>query len=364
MRFYRYKKDSSGQYIIGADGQKAPPDLYFLTCMLYNATYNVSFSWNDGVQSVVNNSVELLGPVLYPNDTIGRPSNVTAHAYSSIFLALANEIVGTMALYNDTATNTTDYVDEPPDFSSIQTRVLENSLTGSDDLDYFFAVNKELFTNNPPEPLDDQRLQDKAVAKNQTLDLLIEELSFNITISLLHDPLLARLVNTTCTYANDGNQYDYVWYNLAIAYSLAIAATLVANSLGIWAYRRNGGAFDHAFSTVVSVTRGGELDNLFPSCCHGVQPLPKESLTAPLVVKVTRKGRRPGRNIVLAEDVQPVCKARNPSPRRQSVFRWPRRSSAATSPPAQHHVRTPRSPRLPKTDDMPNGGSDDAAARH
>lgn len=339
MRFYRYKKDSSGQYIRGADGQKIPPDLHFLTCMLYNATYNVSFTWNGGVQSVVQNSIELLGPVLYPNDTISRPSNVTAHAYSSIFLVLANEIVGTMAFYKDTATNTTDYVEEPPVFSSIQTQVLDNSLTGSDDLDYFFAVNKELFTNDPPEPLSDQRLQDKAVAKNRTLDLLIEELSFNITISLLHDPLLARLVNTSCTHAKDGNQYDYMWCNLAIAYSLAIAATLVASLLGIWAFHRNGAAFDNAISTVVSVTRGRELDNLFPSCCHGVQPLPKVSLTAPLVVKVTRDGRRPGRNIVLAKDVKPVCEACNPPPRRPTIFGRRQGSSAVVALPTQPLVK-------------------------
>ena len=127
---------------------------------------------------------------------------------------------------------------------------------------------------------------------------------------------MAAFVNVTeFTHAEDGNQYAYIWPTLAAAYSLAAAATVAANLLGLWAYRNNHAAFDHSFSTMVSITRGRELDRLFPSCCHGVAPLPEGSLQAPLIVKVTEEGRRPGRNIVLADqDVQTVCRACNPPP--------------------------------------------------
>jgi hypothetical protein len=315
MRFYRYKKDSSGKYITGPDNLRIPPDPHFLTCTLYNTTYHVAFSWNNGVQSVVNRSIDITGKVKYPNDIRDHPSDIVTHSYTSIFQVLANQILGSMVFFNDTALkSTTDYINEPPHFSSFQTRLPETSLVGSDDLDYYFSINKQLFTDNPPEPFSLQRLQDKAVAKNQTLDYLIEELAYNITISLLHDPLLSRFENVTAMHSDDRIQYDYVWRNLIIAYSLAVAAVAIANLVGGWAYRQNQAAFDRSLSTIVSVTRGRELDKLFPECCHGVQPLPNESLVAALEVHETRNGKRSGRNIVLVEDVKPLCMACNPPP--------------------------------------------------
>jgi hypothetical protein len=330
MRFWRYPKNSSSEYIRGPDGQRPQPDKYYLTCQLYRATYDVTFSWSNGVQTVINNTVNVGDLVPYPRDIVNHPSDVVAHAYSAIFLVLANEIVGTTAFYNDTATNSpADYVDEPPNFSSSQTRILENSLTGSDDLDYYFAINKLLFSKNPPEPFSDQRLQDKAVAKNKTLDLLIEELCYNITISLLHDPLLADIVNATMfKHANDGNQYEFAWHNLVIAYSLAITATVTAVLLGFWAYRRNGAAFDRSPSTLISVSRSGKLDPIFPNCCHGVQPLPLKALETKLYVNVTPQGQRPGRNIVPAERVEVICPVCDQTQSRRPSW-WQRRSVVA-----------------------------------
>jgi hypothetical protein len=63
---------------------------------------------------------------------------------------------------------------------------------GSVDLDAFFDLDEEkgLYTDKNF-TLSDQRVQDKALAKNRTLDVLIEELSFNTTISLMHNNLLS-----------------------------------------------------------------------------------------------------------------------------------------------------------------------------
>jgi hypothetical protein len=38
--------------------------------------------------------------------------------------------------------------------------------------------------------LSDQLLEDKAMARNLMLDVLIEELSFNLTVSMMHNRLL------------------------------------------------------------------------------------------------------------------------------------------------------------------------------
>lgn len=91
-----------------------------------------------------------------------------------------------MGFYNSTTANASI-----PAFSSLDTYIEHNSLLGSNDLGYFFDMNKLLYWNNTEEALSDQHLRDKDLAKNQTLEYLIEELAFNITISLMSDPLLA-----------------------------------------------------------------------------------------------------------------------------------------------------------------------------
>jgi hypothetical protein len=76
-------------------------------------------------------------------------------------------------------------------FGLINTPIQHNSLLGSNDLDYHFYMNQRMLY-----PLDNnmtlsfQRLQDKALARNLTLDILVEELSFNVTISLMNNLLL------------------------------------------------------------------------------------------------------------------------------------------------------------------------------
>jgi hypothetical protein len=318
MRFYRYPKDGSGQYIRNSSGHKVAPNLHFLTCKLYNASYTVGFSWNDGVQTVTKADIEKHEPVYYPVDVFGKSSDLVAHSYTAVFYTLANEVVGSMGICRNEAYNSTRggnaSVSDPPLYSALESAVTRNSLVGSDDLDFFFAMNKQLFKNNSDEPLKPQRLQDKAVAKNQTLDWLIPDLAFNITISLLHDPLLARNTTASVTRSVLGNVYDFAWHNLVIAYSLACAAAVVANLMGWRAYKLNGAAFDSVFSTVVSATRGAELREVFPECCQGVLPLPKESLDAKLNVERINDGsHRRGRRIVPVEMQTPLCRACNPA---------------------------------------------------
>jgi hypothetical protein len=43
--------------------------------------------------------------------------------------------------------------------------------------------------------LSPQRLQDKGLAKNETLDFLIQDLFSNMTVSLMGDPVLAQVLS-------------------------------------------------------------------------------------------------------------------------------------------------------------------------
>lgn len=75
----------------------------------------------------------------------------------------------------------------------LQSPISRTSLLGSLDLDAFFDLDEVNNLYSKPEgngSLSEQRLMDKAMAKNRTLDVLIEELSFNISVGLMWDPLL------------------------------------------------------------------------------------------------------------------------------------------------------------------------------
>jgi hypothetical protein len=80
-------------------------------------------------------------------------------------------------------------------FGVIDSPIQRTSLLGSKDLDAYFEFDeeKELYKDQNISiafDLSDQRLDDKAMARNLTLDVLIEELSFNLTVSMMHNRLL------------------------------------------------------------------------------------------------------------------------------------------------------------------------------
>jgi hypothetical protein len=100
--------------------------------------------------------------------------------------AFTNQLVGTMGFYNDTSSNKTT----PAEYSEIQSRIETSSLLGSSDLDCFFVTNHVILGGSNAVN-SQQRQQDINFARNETLDVLIPELAFNTTVSLMSDELLA-----------------------------------------------------------------------------------------------------------------------------------------------------------------------------
>lgn len=182
MKFYRYLTNADGHYILNANGNKIHQPMY-LVCSLYNASYDLEFTFQNGVQSIQNKSITILNPVDYPINNPNEPSDLVQLSYSAVFWVLADQMVGSMGLNINSLTGA-------PVYSSIDTNIEHNSVLGSNDLDYFFDLNSEVYGLNSS-VLSDQRLQDKALAQNQTLPFLTQQLFFNITMSLMNDPLLA-----------------------------------------------------------------------------------------------------------------------------------------------------------------------------
>jgi len=189
MTFYRYLTDGNGNYVLDANQNKIPEQMYGV-CSLWNATYDLNFSYDAGLQNVTNNTITLRNPVAYPTTNYQEDSDLVQLSYSAVFWVITDQLVGSMGLVD--YTNSTQNGTSTPGYGSIDTNIEHNILLGSNDLDYFFDLNSEVYNNtNTNQPLSDQRLLDKALAQNQSLPYLIEQLSFNVTVSLMNDPLLA-----------------------------------------------------------------------------------------------------------------------------------------------------------------------------
>ncbi|ROV98334.1 hypothetical protein VMCG_07140 [Cytospora schulzeri] len=167
------------RYAFSDDMERAAERKYQV-CRLHNATYDLSLSWDRGFQDITG-SYAVKEEVSFPHDKMGDISKYAQHAYSAFMWTLTDQLVGSFAWYIESEPSPF----RPAQFGDINSPIQRNSLLGSSDLDVFFDFNteKRLYLWDPDQAshLSDQRKQDKALARNRTLAVLIEELSFNIT---------------------------------------------------------------------------------------------------------------------------------------------------------------------------------------
>ena len=107
----------------------------------------------------------------------------------------------------------------------------------------------------------------------------VEELSRNLTVSLLASPLLQIASNTTtrCQEENIRIVWEYDPKILWIPYGMAISVALGCLVIGALAVLGNHGIiYENSFSTVLRTTRNQELDTLIGNDSSGSQPLSKE----------------------------------------------------------------------------------------
>jgi hypothetical protein len=163
------------------------PITEYRVCQLYNASYDLNLTFVEGNQTI-SGYPTLLHPVDYPVN-LTTPSDMAQHSYSAYMWAFTNQLVGSMGFYNDTSTNKST----PAEYSEIKSGIEGTSLLGSSDLDCFFVTNDAILdgSNATNSTISPQRRQDINFARNETLDVLIPELAFNTTVSLMNDLLLA-----------------------------------------------------------------------------------------------------------------------------------------------------------------------------
>lgn len=174
------------RYVIDPNGTRSIEDHYSV-CQLYNASYSINLSFAEGAQIIQDTGTKILNTVDYPQ--LGTPYSddlMAQHAYSAVFWALTDLLVGYMGIFTEDTSETSNI---PTNFSEITTQIEHTSLLGSSDLDAFFDANHYLSSTNTT--LSDQRQQDIQLAGNNTLDTLIPALCYNTTLSFMNSNLLS-----------------------------------------------------------------------------------------------------------------------------------------------------------------------------
>ncbi|ERF68831.1 hypothetical protein EPUS_06275 [Endocarpon pusillum Z07020] len=244
------------RYAIGLEGNRIK-ERHYQVCQLYNATYDLTLEWDGAFQNVTH-SYEVLEEVHFPT---GRPdpvSGMSRHSYSAFMWALTDQLVGAFSWFEELNQSNSGNLTQ---FGLIDTPIAHTSLLGSSDLDVFFDLNRDKGwspTGNTTQ-LSSQRLQDKALAKNRTLDILIEELSFNTTVSLLHNELLTYNTTTKVVRWEPVNRYSYDPRDLFLPYAVANVSTLLIVLLGVVSYCRNGVLPNKKFGDIVIAVGDGRI---------------------------------------------------------------------------------------------------------
>lgn len=235
----------------------------YLTCELHNASYHVNFTWTNGAQFLDVLDIDVFDATPYPTDPSFSAVDEDNMAYSAFMWTLSSQLVGTIGFYQEVSRNDTNIqIIANRTYSEVATNLEQTSLLGTSNLNSHFIKNHFLSSNNASQPFSPARIQDMALARNRTLDVLIPELSSNITLSLISHPLLSVPELTNVTTTSPANIYVYQPKRVFIAYGIAIFFALVANVLGIWAYFSNGVSHDNSFWSIVTTTRDIHLSKL------------------------------------------------------------------------------------------------------
>ena len=109
------------------------------------------------------------------------------------------------------------------------------------------------------------------------LGSLLEELSHNLTISLMSIPSLLVTSSTTvpCHKTATKTVWEVDWMPILVAYSTGLGAALLCLILGAHALAINGVTHDTSSSSVVRTTRNEDLDRLVGIEDIGALPLPQ-----------------------------------------------------------------------------------------
>ncbi|CBF83110.1 hypothetical protein AN3244.2 [Aspergillus nidulans FGSC A4] len=234
-----------------------------LVCQLWNTSYMVSLTFNDGIQTLTPISVDHIAysnwsseagtySLLQNSDPTVNGGFYVVHMLFS-GLIQGNLRTGVSGSVRENITSQTAFTK----LSIAQTGLFAcPEMWNGSNSDYLYG--NSLMTS----------------CRNRTLARAIEDLSHNLTYNLLS----LNAANTTVDVLDltSRNFYIYDQEYLILAYMTALGVTVACIIIGFFALRRNGVSQRTSFSSVLMTTRNPDLDRLAVGHCLGAEPLEKE----------------------------------------------------------------------------------------
>lgn len=219
------------------------------SCRLWNTSYTVSFSFDDGVQSTTIQSLHHVAPAQWVRDalyTLLAPGDVQ---YQALFEALVNALTAQLG-WGSTGS-----------LIGQDSAVLTSGLPACPEVVAQLGNFAMLFSG--------------WMCRAGSVPAAIEDFSHNVTLSLLSSEFLANETAADVTTRRPVTFYTYNWRNLALAYAISVFAALVCAAVGVQALMLNGYSATASFSTILLTTRNEELDHVARGHCLGESPMDK-----------------------------------------------------------------------------------------
>lgn len=233
-------------------------DQYEISCMLWNTSYTVTFSSTGSEQSTT-----ITKPLDRINEVhLNRSTPLASYTYAEGAYKAYSELFRTFIIGG---TETTP-IGRGGWSTTGEHEMLSSNLKYCPEFDRVYNLTG--------------RVEKPALCGSLGLEgnlmEAIEELSRNITLSLLTSDELSRKTTVDVTLGKSVNQYSYNWQNLALAYGVGIFVALLGVVIGGFSCITNGYSASMSFSSIIFTTRNPDLDRLSEGRCLPTLPLGKK----------------------------------------------------------------------------------------
>ncbi|KAF5572748.1 hypothetical protein FPANT_12852 [Fusarium pseudoanthophilum] len=232
-----------------------------IECALYNSSYAVNFTFDNGQQNISYRSKRLNG-VRSSDAGLNEDKNSdrfnAAVAYIALMDSLGKLLLGNLGISH--------YGVMQP----VQTQIMSSVLMDAKEMQVLAGVNAA--TDRPQAP-----------------DSVIGNISMADALEQLQNDTVASHGNIT--YLTTQIAFSYEPRNLFIAYGLGLLASLVIVIIGLLCIKSASASYATTFSTILRTTRNPDIDTIVPAAeTSGAEPLSKQLGDTRLVLR--RQGRR------------------------------------------------------------------------
>lgn len=223
------------------------------SCHLWNTSYTVGFVFQDGVQSTEIQKSEQLSPLDIPSNQLAEDFSPGEMQSWAMFKALAAALTATVR-WGSTGS-----------LMGVDTDIVTSALAGCPEMKEgtsSYGANNLWFNSS--------------LCRAGSIPAAIEDLSRNLTLSVLSSAQLASEAAARATVRSPATLYSYNWRNLLLAYAIAVCAAAGCAAVGLLALTENGYSAETTFSSILLTTRNADLDDLARGHCLGELPLAKD----------------------------------------------------------------------------------------